>query len=342
MNKPSAGDIARNPFTVTVSRGPMVESRHNVIAVISDAEGSVLKSWGDVSSPVYLRSAIKPIQALPLLESGAADAFNLGAKEISLACASHTGEPIHVDAVTAWLKRIGLGIQDLECGSHWPTYDPAARALAVAGQEPTAAHNNCSGKHSGFLTTAVHLGEDPKGYINLDHPVQKRIVKTLEDFTGIDLTNAPTGIDGCSIPTIGIPLDRAALAFARFADPSKLSSERAAACRRIQNSIAEYPEMIAGSDRLCTALNGAAKGKVVVKTGAEAVFLAALPEQGLGIAIKALDGTTRGAEVALGALLDGLGAMTTEMHDACDPYVRPVLRNRNDIAVGHLEAVFGD
>lgn len=340
MNKPFAGDIARNPFTVTVSRGPMVESRHKVIAVISDANGSIFKSWGDVSQSIYLRSAIKPIQALPLVESGAAEAFNLTAKELSLACASHTGEPIHVEAVTAWLDRIGLDIGALECGIHWPSYDPAARALATAGQEPTPAHNNCSGKHSGFLTTAVHLGEDPRGYIRLEHPVQQRIVKTLEDFTGLDLSNAPTGIDGCSIPTIGIPLDKAALAFARFADPSKLSADRAAACHRIQESIAQYPEMMAGSERLCTALNGAAKGKVVVKTGAEGVFLAALPEQGLGIAIKALDGTTRGAEVALGALLDQLGVMTAEMHSACDPFVQPVLCNRNHMVVGKIEAAF--
>jgi len=318
----------------------MVESCHLVAAAISDSSGKLLKSWGDVQSPVYLRSAIKPIQALPLIESGAADAFGVSEKELSLACASHTGEPVHVEAVTAWLERMGVGIEDLECGSHWPTYDPAARALAAAGQQPTAAHNNCSGKHSGFLATAVHLKEPTKGYIGLDHPVQQRIVKLLEDFTDLDLTEAPVGIDGCSIPTIGIPLDRAALAFARFADPSKLSADRAIACGRLQKAISKYPQMIAGSDRLCTALNGAAKGRVVAKVGAEAVYLAALPEDGLGIAIKALDGTTRAAEVALGAILDELGILNDEMHEAIDPYVRPILRNRNNIAVGDIKAVF--
>ena len=340
MIKHSSPDSARLPFTVTVTRGPMVESRHQVIAAISDAEGRLLKSWGNVESPVYLRSAIKPLQALQLIETGAADAFNVSEKELSLACASHTGEPVHVEAVTAWLKRIGLGIEDLECGSHWPTYDPAARALAAAGKEPTAVHNNCSGKHTGFLTTARHMGEETRGYIKLDHPVQRRIIRILQDFTGLDLGNAPIGIDGCSIPTIGVPLDKAALAFARFADPSKLDADRAAACHRLQKAISKYPQMIAGSDRLCTALNEAAKGKVVAKVGAEGVYLAALPEAGLGIAIKALDGTTRAVEVALGALLEELGVLDQDMHRIIDPYVRPVLRNRNNIVVGHLDAVF--
>ncbi|MDF2365885.1 asparaginase [Sneathiella sp.] len=334
----SSDNSASLPFTVSVTRGPMVESRHLVLAAVSDSAGKMVRSWGNVDSPVYLRSAIKPLQALPLIESGAADAFNVSEKELSLACASHTGEPIHVEAVTAWLDRLGLGIEDLECGSHWPTYDPAARALAAAGQEPTAAHNNCSGKHSGFLCTAVHLKEKTNGYIRREHPVQQRIVTILEEFTDLDLSNAPVGIDGCSIPTIGIPLEHAALAFARFADPSKLSTDRAKACARLQKAISKYPEMIAGSDRLCTAINGAANGKVIVKVGAEGVYLAALPEAGIGIAIKAVDGTTRAVEVALGAILDELGVLDDTIHRAIDPFVRPILRNRNDITVGEIKA----
>ncbi|MAZ04664.1 MAG: L-asparaginase II [Sneathiella sp.] len=342
MIKHSSENFARPPFTVNVSRGNMVESRHQVVAAISDSHGKLMKSWGQVDSPVYLRSAIKPLQALPLIESGAADALNISEKELSLACASHTGEPIHVEAVESWLGRIGLDISDLECGRHWPTYDPAARALAAAGQEPTAAHNNCSGKHSGFLSTALHLKEPLKGYINRDHPVQKRIVAVLEEFTDLDLSEAPVGIDGCSIPTIGIPLQNAALAFARFADPKKMSAERAAACRRLQQAIAKYPEMIAGSDRLCTALDGAANGRIIAKVGAEAVYLAALPEAGIGIAIKALDGTTRAAEAALGAILEDLGVLDDKIHQAVDPYIRPVLRNRNDMAVGDITVVLNN
>jgi L-asparaginase II len=336
----SSSDFASNPFTVTVSRGPIVESHHNVIAAISDADGKLLRSWGDVENAVYLRSAIKPLQALPLVETGAADDLNVTEQELSLACASHNGEITHVDAVSDWLKRIGLGIDDLECGTHWPKFEAAALELAGAGFTPTAAHNNCSGKHSGFLSTAVHMKEKTQGYIHLDHPVQQRLVKVLEDFTDLDLSRAPIGTDGCSIPTIAIPLDKAALAIARFADPSKLEAGRAAACHRIQTAIAKYPHMIAGTDRLCTALDGAAHGKVIAKIGAEAVYLAALPELGLGIALKALDGADRAAEVALGALLDDLGVMTDDIRETADPYFHPILRNRNNIVVGHLEAVF--
>ncbi|WP_206374724.1 asparaginase [Sneathiella chinensis] len=323
---------------MTVRRGTMVESVHQVNAAVMDAAGTLLHRWGDIEKPVYLRSAIKPIQALPFVESGAADACNATDREISLACASHTGEDIHVDAVTAWLDRLGLGIEDLECGAHWPSYRPAERALAARGEQPTAAHNNCSGKHTGFLATARHLGEPLQGYIHLDHPVQQRIVRVLEDFTGLDLSRAPIGIDGCSIPTLGVPLDRAALAIARFADPSALGAERAAACHRIQQAIACEPMMIAGSDRLCTALNGSARGAVIAKVGAEGVYLAALPKLGLGISMKTVDGTTRGCEAALGAVLETLGVMTDEMHTAMDGFTRPVLKNWNGFEVGQIEA----
>ncbi len=324
------------PLVVDVWRGDMVESRHLINAVVTDPDGKIVHQWGEIKTPVYLRSAIKPIQALPLVETGAADAFNLTDTELSLACASHTGEPLHVDAVTNWLRRVGLGLSDLECGAHWPTYRPAERALAALGQTPTTAHNNCSGKHAGFLTTALHMGDNPKGYIQLEHAVQQRIVKVLEEFTDLDLKNAPTGIDGCSIPTIAIPLHNSAMAIARFADPSQLGSERANACQRLQKAISVAPEMIAGSDRLCTALNRSAAGSVIAKVGAEGVYLAALPTLGYGIALKTQDGTVRGAEVALGFILEKLGAMTTEMHREMDAYVTPVLTNWNKIEVGGL------
>ncbi|OUR78785.1 hypothetical protein A9Q83_06165 [Alphaproteobacteria bacterium 46_93_T64] len=337
MIKQFANNSSQPPLQVNVSRGTMVESRHIIHAVITDADGGIVGQWGDIDSPVYLRSAIKLIQALPLVESGAAEAFNVSEKELSLACASHTGEDIHVNAVTGWLKRLGLSIADLECGSHWPSYRPAERALAAKGLEPTTAHNNCSGKHSGFLATSVHLGEDHRGYINIDHPVQQRIVKVLEDFTELDLSNAPMGIDGCSIPTLGIPLLNSAMAIAKFANPEKLSADRASACRKIQTAIAAHPEMIAGSDRLCTALNRSAKGKVIAKVGAEGVYLAALPTLGLGVALKTADGTTRGAEVALGGILERLGLMTEEMHNEMDEFVLPTMSNWNKIEVGGMK-----
>jgi L-asparaginase II len=337
MTKQTGNSSENSPMMIDVWRGSMVESRHQVNAVISDAAGKIVNQWGRIDHPVYLRSAIKPIQALPLVESGAADAWNVTDKELSLACASHTGEELHVNAVTEWLARMGLDLDALECGAHWPSFPAAERALAAKGLVPTAANNNCSGKHTGFLATSVHLKENHKGYIHIDHPVQQRIVKTIEEFTDLDLSNAPMGVDGCSIPTLGVPLSNSALAIARFADPEKLSTDRAAACRRIQTAIANAPDMIAGSDRLCTAMNRSAKGTVIAKTGAEGVFLAALPTLGLGIALKTVDGTTRGAEVALGAILQDLGLMTDEMQAEMGPYTSPIIKNRNEIVVGKVE-----
>jgi L-asparaginase II len=315
ITEPAKNSTA-TPLSVDVWRGDMVESRHLVNAIVTDNNGKVVYRWGDNDSPVYLRSAIKPIQALPLVESGAADAFKLSETELSLACASHTGEEIHVNAVTNWLSRMGLSIDDLECGVHWPTYKPAERAL--------------------FLATSVHLKEDHRGYIHLKHNVQQRLIKVLQDFTDLDLTNAPKGIDGCSIPTIGIPLLNSAMAIARFADPSGLSTDRAKACARIQKAIAAAPEMIAGSDRLCTALNGSAEGKVIAKVGAEGVYLAALPTLGYGIALKTVDGTTRGAEVALGFILEKLGLMTEKMHAEMDAFILPDMTNWNKYEIGKL------
>ncbi|MCB2103059.1 MAG: asparaginase, partial [Rhodobacterales bacterium] len=197
---------AANPVVVEVLRGGHVESRHRGAAIAVRADGHVALSWGDVDRPVFPRSAIKPLQALPLIETGAADAFGLDEAEIALACASHNGEPLHTDRVAAWLARLGLSEADLECGAHWPKHEPAAHDLARAGAAPSALHNNCSGKHAGFLTTAVHRGEPTAGYVHRHHPVQQRVMGVMEQMCGLDLSAAPCGIDGCSIPTFALPL----------------------------------------------------------------------------------------------------------------------------------------
>src|SRR5262245_4016167 len=174
-----------NPLVVEITRGGMVESRHRAAVAVVDADGKVVRAWGDVERPVYGRSAIKPLQALPLIESGAAEKYNVSVAEIALACASHNGEPRHVELVPAWLSRIGCNVGDLECGGHMPYHDPSVEALIRSGSKPSAAFNNCSGKHTGFLCTSRHLGESTRGYINLEHPVQQRILGTLEQMCGL-------------------------------------------------------------------------------------------------------------------------------------------------------------
>jgi L-asparaginase II len=329
---------AAEPILVEVTRGGMVESRHRARAVVVDAEGTVVRAWGDIERPVYGRSAIKPLQALPLIESGAADRFALSPAEIALACASHDGEPIHVEAVERWLPRIGCTTSDLECGAHMPYHTASAEALIRAEREPGPQHNNCSGKHSGFLTTARHLGEPTRGYVRLEHPVQQRILGVLEQMCGLELSDAPKGIDGCGIPVIGIPLGNMALAMARLADPDGLPPRRAEAARRVLAAIIAAPVMVAGTNRFCTRLIETLAGKAVVKTGAEGVFCAALPTLGLGVALKVEDGATRASETAMGLVLRELGLIGVEELATLADRLNAPIKNRAGAEVGRVRA----
>ena len=325
-----------NPILVETIRGEMVESRHTGAAAVVDAAGRVVRSWGDIDRPVFARSAIKPLQALPLVETGAADRFGLGDAEIALACASHRGEPIHVDSVRRWLARLDLGPQDLECGSHAPGNAAAAEALIRAGEAPSAVHNNCSGKHSGFLTTARHRGEPTRGYIAADHPVQLRLRTVLEAMSGLDLARAPRSIDGCGIPVIGIPLRGMARAMARLADPKGLTPERAAAGKRILDAMAAAPLMVSGTGGFATVVMTVAGASVRLKPGAEGVYCAVLPSLGYGIALKIDDGAGRAAEVAAGAILERLGAFTSAQREKLAPQLMPVLKNVAGREVGAI------
>jgi len=300
------------PIAVEVTRGGMVESVHRVIAAVVDADGRVVSSWGDADRLVYGRSAIKPIQALPVLESGAAAAYGLDDSEVTLCCASHSGEPMHLDRVIAWLDRMGLSADDLECGQQMPGHEPSARALIQAGTTPTRAHNNCSGKHSGMLTTALHLGEPTKGYAGDDHPVQKRLKAVMAEMSGCDLSGVPTGYDGCGIPVFGVPLKGLATAMARFADPSGLSAGRRAAVERIVASCAKNPLLIAGTDRFNSVVLAETGTRCLLKSGAEGVFAGAAIDKGLGICLKVDDGTGRAAQVAFGAILVHLGVLDAD------------------------------
>ncbi len=315
-----------NPIVVEVSRGTMVESRHRAAVAVVDATGAVVRAWGDVHQPVYGRSALKPLQALPLVESGAADRYGLEAAELALACASHSGEPRHVDLVTGWLSRIGCGVHDLECGSHPPFHEASAEALMLCGRKPDARYNNCSGKHAGFLTTARHLGEPTQGYIRHEHPVQQRVIGALEQLTGLRLGEAPRGTDGCGIPVIGIPLGHIAMAMARLADPGDhLPPARAAAAKRILAAMAAEPFFVAGTGRFCTRVMEVAGAKVVLKTGAEGVYTAALPMLGLGVALKIDDGAGRAAEVAMGQILRHLDVLDADEDKAlAEAFTAPI------------------
>lgn len=324
------------PITIVATRGPMTESKHMVSCAVVDTQGKLVAGWGDIEQRVYPRSAIKPLQALPLVESGAAEAFALNDQELTLACASHNGEAMHAVSVRGFLAKLGLGEQDLECGSHWPYDETSLHAMVVRGELPTPAHNNCSGKHAGMLATAQHLKEPVRGYIAAKHPVQQRVIKVLAEMAALDLARAPLGIDGCGIPTLALPLHNLAQAMARFAAPDDLAPERAAACRRLQRAITAAPLMLAGHNRLDSALVAASRGQIICKGGAEGVYTAALPERGLGIALKVWDGATRAREAALMAVLDWLEALDDASRQAAEPFGRPVIANRAGLAVGRV------
>jgi L-asparaginase II len=301
-----------------------------------DADGAAVLTLGDVAAPVFPRSAVKPLQALPLIESGAADRYGFGDEELALACASHGGEPAHVAVASRMLARAGRDGAALECGAHWPSHQASSQELARSGSAPSALHNNCSGKHAGFVCVACAGGIDPHGYVAAGHPVQREVRAAIEALTGIGVSEDQCGIDGCSIPTWGVPLSALAHAFARFGTGRGLPSARAKAAARLRAACAAQPWFVAGTGRFCSEIMRLFGARVLVKTGAEGVFCAALPEQGLGIALKCEDGAGRAAEVMMAALIARHLSMTGDEHAALDPYLRPVLRNWNGIAVGGL------
>ncbi len=325
--------MTKGPVVIEVTRGPMVESRHEGIAAVVKSDGTVVASWGDIDAAVLPRSANKPIQAMAFVESGAIERFGLGNEHIALACASHNGEPRHVETVRAWLSKIGLGESDLECGTHPPRLQTSIEALAREGSLPTPAYNNCSGKHCGFLTTAVQYGEPTKGYITYDHPVQRRLRAVMSDLCGTNADDFPYGIDGCGIPTLATPLRSLAHAMASMAEPSRLSNKHAEAATRIRAAINAEPFMMAGTGRFCTRINAALPGTAQVKTGAEGVFCAMLPTLALGVAIKMFDGAGRAAEVAMATLLGHFGLLRD---DQKDQLLHPPVRNVVGLLVGEM------
>jgi L-asparaginase II len=335
-----------NPILVDVMRGSAVESTHRGAIAVVDADGAVLAALGDIERPIFPRSAVKVLQALPLVASGAADQLDLTDDELAIACASHGGEEIHAQTAARMLAKAGLDADALECGAHWPYLDTATRQMAARGQQPSALNNNCSGKHAGFLCLACAMhGSGPnlrqyvKGYVGAEHPVMREVTAALQATTGFDLARTTRGTDGCSIPTYAIPLRHLALAFARLASGVGLSRDHAGAARRLRAAVARAPFMVAGSGRFDTRVMEHFGERVFCKVGAEAVYCAALPERGLGVAIKVDDGNTaRAAEVAMAATIEALVSMNDADISFMRDFSAPTLRNWNGIEVGALRA----
>ena len=321
---------------VEVTRNKTVESRHFGAAAVCDFKGNIVESWGDVDGLVFPRSALKPMLAIHLIESGASDHYHLNDAELSLACSSHQGEQMHQILVEAWLKRLGLTENDLACGAVLPEHTESAHQLLASGQHGRRIHHNCSGKHTGFLTTALHLDLPLDDYNLLNHPLQQQSLNILSDLADIDLTQYPIGIDGCGLPAPTMPLIQLARATARFANPENLSKKRALAIHRLHEAINNEPLYIAGHGSMVSELNEITNGTVLAKTGAEGIVTAALPKQGLGIALKISDGSSRARSVALLAILDHLNVLSDEEKQRLQNHISPILLNSRELAVGEI------
>jgi L-asparaginase II len=323
-----------NPVLVEVTRGKLVESRHRGAVAVVDADGGRVFTLGDVETPIYPRSAVKALQALALVESGAADRFAFGDEELALACASHAGEPGHVAGVARMLACAGLPETALQCGTHPPMHKPSAEAITRAGKQPSSLHHNCSGKHAGFLCAACAMDADVGSYCSASHLVQLEVRAALENMSGTPFAGEHVGIDGCSVPTFALPLTALARAFARLGTGQGLAAKRAAAARRLRLACAAKPWHVAGTGMFVTEIMQRFGERVFVKTGAEGAYCAALPERGLGIAVKCEDGAGRAAEAATAAVIARF--VDGDERAFLERFARCPVRNWRGIAVGEI------
>ncbi|MFC0245198.1 asparaginase [Falsochrobactrum ovis] len=332
-----------NPVLVEVFRGPVVESRHRGAIAVFDADGKRVFSLGDTDRPTFPRSAVKSIQALPLVESGAADAFGFDDADLAMACASHSGEEEHAEKARAMLSKAGLDASALECGSHWPFQQSVLIPMAQSGKQPTSLHNNCSGKHAGFLATCVHCGMETQNYVALGSQIQDMVRDVMSDVTGAAHDIDHCGTDGCSIPTYAVPLANIAHGFAKMATGVGLGANRAKAAQRLFKACMAEPYYVAGTKRACTELMRMAPGRIFVKTGAEGVFCGAVPELGLGFALKCDDGATRAAEAMVAILLSRMFHKEEELSTKLAEFSHVEMKNWNGITFGSISPseIFG-
>ena len=317
---------------VEVWRGEFLECVHRGHAVICGENGSIVDAWGDPTQIILPRSSSKMIQALPLIESGAANAAGLTTEQLALACASHNGAAIHRDRVDKWLGDLDLVDSDLRCGAHIPKDREAMKALLCSDTSPCQIHNNCSGKHAGFLTLNRHLKSGPE-YLEIAHPVQHAVAEAFDDVTGE--TNSGHAIDGCSAPNFATSLHGLARAMAFFATSHSGNSTRERAAVQLFDAMVAHPDLVAGEGRSCTELMRAMNGKVAIKTGADGVYVAIVPELKIGIALKIEDGATRASECAIAALLVRLGVLDAN-HPSTLKRMNTTQKNCRDLKTGTL------
>ncbi|MCA9000449.1 MAG: asparaginase [Planctomycetes bacterium] len=334
----SAQAFQGNPILARVHRGSWVESVHRGVWVVVDGHGNVLHGSGDSSAPIFARSSVKCLQALPLIESGAAERFGFDSADLALALSSHSGEAQHTERVASILGRVGLSKDALRCGSAPPADRGAREALREAGEKPSALHHFCSGKHAGFLALAKHLGVAPEAYLNVDSASQQAVRQALLEMTELPDEELTVAIDGCSAPTFRLPLQALARAFARATTPDRLDSTRRETCQRLVGAVAEHPELVAGSrGRLCTALSKASNGDLFPKVGAEGDYVVGRVGHDQALAVKMDDGGQRGLHAVTVQLMEHLGWLHGAALDSLSKYRAYQQHNDAGLETGTLE-----
>lgn len=325
---------------VEVRRGNHIESRHQVHIAVVDSNGDLLHHTGNPNGKIYARSSTKQIQAIPIVETGAADHYDFSDADLALCTGSHSGEVVHTDRVLSILRRVGLEESALKCGTHPPFSKDSYENLLHSGKEVTPVYNNCSGKHTGMVSTAKFMGESTEDYYSVDHPVQQRIIQAISEVCDYPEDDIEIGIDGCGVPVHGLPLERFAYGFARMADPKSLGGERGNTVRRITKAMTAAPEMVGGTNRFCTDFMVAGKGRFFGKAGAEGVYCIGDTETGLGIAVKVTDGNDRAAHPAAMEVLIQLGLLNDDQVEQLKEYHHPKLRNARNEIIGELIPTF--
>ncbi len=341
-------DIPEPAPLVEVRRGSITESRHRGHIAVVDGDGQIVAQLGSPETLTYLRSSAKPQQAVPLVSSGAATRYGFTQRELALCCASHSGEPVHVETASEMLKKIGLTESALLCGTHEPFSSRETKRLRERNEKPNVLQNNCSGKHAGMLALALHLNAPTETYDQPDNPAQLMIARTIERFSGVPLEDIAVGIDGCGVPVFGVTVRAMALMYARLvAPPLDWDEQTRAACARIVQAMTSHPEMVGGlTERLDTEMMRATAGAVISKVGAEGVYtVGVLPcerwPRGLGFALKIEDGEDRRARpVTVIESLRQLGVLQGAAYEAVKPYSTFSVRNHRGDTVGEVRASF--
>ena len=318
---------------VEALRGDIVESTHRVHVAVAHADQGLIASAGNPAHHSFVRSSIKMFQALPFVEAGGVERFQLTGEELALCCASHGGEPFHVAAARSILAKAKVTEAALACGPHLPLHDRTANAMVSAGIAPGRIHNNCSGKHAGMIAHCVQQQWITNGYQRASHPMQQRVLTTLAQWMRIDAEDVAIAVDGCGLPTFAIALDAVAEGCARF---SAAVAAGEPAPSTLFNAMVAHPEYVAGTDRLDTALMRAAGTRLFAKVGAEGYYCAGVPSMRVGVALKVEDGSKRAAEPAILAVLRHVDAISAAELDLLRKFAKPELLNTRQEVIGHV------